>query len=88
MSRTPYSRLRIEGFRKAEVSLGLEGMDLSGTPLYESIKARIISGEMTYEQARSEILTYYTKAYTARPATVEEMLTNEFLKPLNMPHDA
>ncbi|EFC6683799.1 addiction module antidote protein, HigA family, partial [Escherichia coli] len=34
MSRTPYTRLRIEGFRKAEASLRLEGMDPSGTPLY------------------------------------------------------
>ncbi|WP_033783880.1 MULTISPECIES: antitoxin VbhA family protein [Enterobacterales] len=70
MSRTPYSRLRIEGFRKAEASLRIEGMDPSGTPLYESIKARIISGELTYEQGRAEILAYYTKADTAGPVTV------------------
>lgn len=88
MSRTPYSRLRIEGFRKAEASLRLEGMDPSGTPLYESIKARIISGELTYEQGRSEILAYYTKTDTAGPVTVGEMLTEEFLKPLSMSHDA
>ncbi|EER9477507.1 HigA family addiction module antidote protein [Enterobacter kobei] len=87
MSRTPYTRLRIEGFRKAEASLRLEGMDPSGTPLYESIKARIISGELTYEQGRSEILTYYTKADTDGPVTVGEMLVEEFLKPLNMSHD-
>lgn len=87
MSRTPYTRLRIEGFRKAEASLRLEGMDPSGTPLYESIKARIISGELTYEQGRSEILAYYTKADTAGPVTVGEILTEEFLKPLNMSHD-
>ena len=87
MSRTPYTRLRIEGFRKAEASLRLEGMDPSGTTLYESIKARIISGELTYEQGRSEILAYYTKADTAGPVTVGEMLTEEFLKPLNMSHD-
>ncbi|ELY2475342.1 HigA family addiction module antidote protein [Cronobacter sakazakii] len=87
MSRTPDSRLRIEGFRKAEASLRLEGMDPSGTPLYESIKARIISGKLTYEQGRSEILAYYTKADTAGPATVGEILTEEFLKPLNMSHD-
>jgi hypothetical protein len=87
MSRTPYTRLRIEGFRKAEASLRLEGMDPSGTPLYESIKARIISGDLTYEQGRSEILAYYTKADTAGPVTVGEMLTEEFLKPLNMSHD-
>lgn len=70
MSRTPDSRLRTEGFRKAEASLRLEGMDPSGTPLYESIKARIISGDLTYEQGRAEILAYYTKADTARPLTV------------------
>lgn len=87
MSRTPYTRLRIEGFRKAEASLRLEGMDPSGTPLYESVKARIISGELTYKQGRSEILAYYTKADTAGTVTVGEMLTEEFLKPLNMSHD-
>ncbi|ELY4797921.1 HigA family addiction module antidote protein [Cronobacter sakazakii] len=87
MSRTPYTRLRIEGFRKAEASLRLEGKDPSGTPLYESVKARIILGELTYEQGRSEILAYYTKADTAGPLTVGEILTEEFLKPLNMSHD-
>jgi len=62
-------------------------MDPSGTPLYESIKARIILGELTYEQGRSEILAYYTKADTAGTVTVGEILTEEFLKPLNMSHD-
>lgn len=87
MSRTPYTRLRIEGFRKAEDSLRLEGMDPSGTPLYESVKARIISGDLTYEQGRSEIFAYYTKVDTAGPVTVGEMLAEEFLKPLNMSHE-
>ncbi|EPY9600734.1 HigA family addiction module antitoxin [Escherichia coli] len=49
--------------------------------------ARIISGDLTYEQGRSEILAYYTKADTAGPVTVGEMLTEEFLKPLSMSHD-
>lgn len=84
MSRTLYTRLRIEGFRKAEASLRLEGMDPSGTPLYESVKARIISGDLTYEQGRSEIFAYYTKSDTAGPVTVGEMLTEEFLKPLRL----
>lgn len=61
MSKNPYSQLRIEGFRKAEASLRLEGIGPSGTPRYESIKARIISGEITYEQGRAEILEYHTK---------------------------
>ena len=56
MSRTPYTRLRIEGFRKAEASLRLEGKDPSGTPLYESVKARIISSELTYEQERGYVI--------------------------------
>lgn len=87
MSRTPYTRLRIEGFRKAEASLRLEGMDPSGTPLYESVKARIISGELTYEQGRSEIFAHYTKSDNAGPVTVGEILTAEFLKPLNMSNE-
>lgn len=87
MSRTPDSRLRHEGFRKAEASLRLERMDPSGTPLYESVKAHIISGELTYEQRRSEIVAYYTKSDTAGPVTAGEMLTEEFLKPLSMSHD-
>lgn len=88
MSMTSDTRLRIEGFRKAEATLRLEGIDPSGTPLYESVKARIISGELTYEQGRSEILAYYTKADTAGPVTVGEILIEEFLKPLNMSRDA
>lgn len=40
-------QLRVDEFRKAEASLRLEGMDPSGTPLYESVKARILSGELT-----------------------------------------
>jgi len=50
---------RIDGFRKAEASLKLEGMDPSGSPLYESVKARIISGEITYEQGKAEISSYH-----------------------------
>ena len=52
-------RQRREGFRKAEASLRLEGIDPSGTPRYEGIKARIISGEISYEQGREEILRYH-----------------------------
>ncbi|OUY61474.1 addiction module antidote protein, HigA family, partial [Klebsiella pneumoniae] len=33
------------------------------------------------------ILAYYTKADTAGPVTVGEILTEEFLKPLNMSGD-
>jgi len=54
-------QLRLNGFRKAEASLRLEGMDPSGTPRYESVKARILSGEITYDEGRAEILAYHQK---------------------------
>lgn len=54
-------QLRLAGFRKAEASLRLEGMDPSGTPLYESVKARLLSGELTFEEGRAEIRAYYQK---------------------------
>ncbi|HFZ9234697.1 TPA: antitoxin VbhA family protein [Salmonella enterica subsp. enterica serovar Saintpaul] len=55
------SSVRARGFEKAEASLRLEGMDPSGTPLYEGIKQRIISGEITYEQGRAEIFEYHAQ---------------------------
>ena len=74
---------RRRGFMKAEASLRLEGIDPSGSPRYESIKARVISGEITYEQGRAEILAFHT-GKRAEPTTAGEMLAEEFLKPLNM----
>ncbi|MBB8057548.1 antitoxin VbhA family protein, partial [Escherichia coli] len=56
MARSSDPRQRTEGFRKAEASLRLEGMDPAGTPLYENIKERVISGDSTYDQGRAEIL--------------------------------
>ena len=55
------SSVRARGFEKAEASLRLEGMDPSGTPLYEGIKHRIIAGEITYEQGRAEIFEYHAQ---------------------------
>ena len=54
-------QLRVDGFRKAEASLRLEGMDPSGTPLYESVKARILSGEITYGEGLAEILAHHQR---------------------------
>lgn len=54
-------QLLLAGFRKAEASLRLEGIDPSGTPLYESVKARLLSGEITFDEARAEILAHYKK---------------------------
>ncbi|HID3308344.1 TPA: antitoxin VbhA family protein [Escherichia coli] len=61
MAWSPDPRQRTEGFRKAEASLRLEGMDPAGTPLYENIKERVISGDITYEQGRAEILAHCQK---------------------------
>jgi len=54
-------QLRLAGFRKAEASLRLEGMDPSGTPLYESVKVRLLSGELTFDEARAEVMAHYKK---------------------------
>lgn len=61
MARSPDPRQHTEGFRKAEASLRLEGMDPAGTQLYENIKERVISGDITYEQGRADILAHYQK---------------------------
>ncbi|ECH9341637.1 hypothetical protein F4V72_23480 [Salmonella enterica subsp. diarizonae] len=55
------SSVRAGGFEKAEASLRLEGMDPSGTSLYEGIKQRIIAGDITYEQGRAEIYEYHAQ---------------------------
>lgn len=57
-------QLRLAGFRKAEASLRLEGMDPSGTSLYESVKARLLSGDITFDEARAEIMAHYKKRAT------------------------
>lgn len=54
-------QFRLTGFRKAEASLKLEGLDPSGTPLYESVKAPILSGEITYDEGRAAVLTHHQK---------------------------
>ncbi|MDX5630677.1 MULTISPECIES: antitoxin VbhA family protein [unclassified Brenneria] len=55
------SAIRIRGFQKAEASLELEGMNPNGTPLYEDIKKRIISGEISYEQGKAEVFEYHSR---------------------------
>ena len=54
-------QLRLTGFRKAEASLRLEGIDPSGMPHYESVKVRILSGEITFDEGRAEIQAHYQK---------------------------
>lgn len=52
---------RIEAFRKAEASLFLSGKDPKGSLFYNDIKNKIINGELTYEEAKLEILNYHIK---------------------------
>jgi hypothetical protein len=49
-----------ESFRNAEANCRLSGKDPSGHPLYESIKARIIAGTLSIEEARKEIVEHFT----------------------------
>jgi hypothetical protein len=42
---------RKEGFEQAEATLRIEGLDPSGDPHYESIKARVIAGTLTTDEA-------------------------------------
>jgi len=59
-------QLRLTGFRKAEASLRLEGMDPSGMPLYESVKARLLSGDITLTKA---VLRYRSITRSGRTVT-------------------
>jgi hypothetical protein len=45
------------GFAEAEASLFLEG--LMPTDNFFAVKARILAGEITFEQGKEEILTYH-----------------------------
>jgi hypothetical protein len=45
------------GFAEAEASLFLEG--LMHTDNFFAVKARILAGEITFEQGKEEILTYH-----------------------------
>jgi hypothetical protein len=43
--------LYAEAFLDAEASLRIEGLDPSGRPHYEAIKAKVIAGSLTFDQA-------------------------------------
>ncbi len=45
-------QLRLTGFRKAEASLRLEGMDPSGTPLYESERHGFFPVTLPFDEGR------------------------------------
>ncbi len=44
-----------DAYREAEASLRLSGLDPSGDPFYESVKARVIAGDLTLDAAAAEI---------------------------------
>ncbi|MEC5319654.1 antitoxin VbhA family protein [Brenneria populi subsp. brevivirga] len=50
---------RAEAFRKAEASLYLSGKDPRGSEFYEIIKDKVIKGELSYEEAKVEILNHH-----------------------------
>jgi hypothetical protein len=45
------------GFAEGEASVRLEG--LTPTENFYAVKARVLAGEMTFEQAHEEILAYH-----------------------------
>jgi hypothetical protein len=54
----PKEKEKLErGFAEAEASLRLEG--LTPTDNFFTVKARILAGEITFEQGQQEILAYH-----------------------------
>jgi hypothetical protein len=45
-------------FSAIESSFRIEGMDPSGDPVYEEVKARVLAGEMTPKQALAHLVAY------------------------------
>ncbi len=58
-----------EAFREAEASLRLEDLDPSGSEPYESLKAQVIAGKLSIEQAEAATLAHFQNLaahFTAR----------------------
>lgn len=53
-------------YREAEMSEFLEGYDLSKDAFFQSLKARVISGEITSEEAGTIILEHHKKRAAAQ----------------------
>jgi len=51
-----------EAFRQSEGSVRLEGIDPLDFPVYRELKERILSGEITSDQATDILLARYTAA--------------------------
>ncbi|MFU8797088.1 MAG: antitoxin VbhA family protein [Gammaproteobacteria bacterium] len=60
---------REKAFREAEASLRLEGLHPSGSEPYDTIKARIISGEMNSAEGKAVISAYHIEQNKNRNAT-------------------
>jgi hypothetical protein len=53
----PVQRKRYQGrFSTIEASFRIEGMDPSGDAIYETAKAKVLSGEMTPQEAHSFVV--------------------------------
>jgi hypothetical protein len=53
-----------DAYREAEASLRLSGLDPSGDPFYESVKARVIAGELALDAAAAEINRHHQNPET------------------------
>jgi hypothetical protein len=49
-------------FEISEASVRLEGIDPMQSPIYRELKARILAGEITSDQATDILLAHYTVA--------------------------
>lgn len=56
---------REEAFLQSEASVRLEGIDPMDHPHYVAIRNRVISGELTTEQAGDLLLARYTHSHDA-----------------------
>lgn len=50
-----------EAFRQSEGSVRLEGIDPLDFPIYRELKARILAGEITSDQATDILFAHYAK---------------------------
>jgi hypothetical protein len=63
------STLDAEAFADAEASLRIEGLDPAGRPHYEAIKAQVIAGTLTFEEAIEALKKHQAKAASQFAAT-------------------
>ena len=51
----------IKKFEEAESNMLLEGLDPRDSPHYQHIKASVVAGKMTFDEARKAILAHHQK---------------------------